>query len=557
MEEQINFMKELFNTDDWPARWRCGVWSDFHGWLYILSDLAIWFAYFAIPVILIWYIYKNNLRIFKRIFILFSLFIFACGSTHLIDAIIFWKPVYRISALARLNTAVISWVTVFAMIKVMPRYLQFKSPELLEAEIEQRRQSETELKQIKESLEISVQKRTSALELMNLKLQEEIKIRNIREETIRENEEKFRSLVESSPNAIILTDHTGVIQLINRQAEILFGHGRSEMVSHSIEKLIPQEYRENHPAYRKQFYKHPDRRPMGMGRDLYALHSDGHKIPVEIGLTPIYDKGNMMVLSTIVDITERKRVEENIRQKNVELERSHSELQSKTAQLIQSEKMSALGVLVAGVAHELNNPLTGILNYTQYCQKHTGKDSKLHPVLDDLLEEARRCADIVKNLLTYAHTSDVNEEPVTHNIGELIDRIARLFKHLLEDIHFRFDIAHDLPSFRINPNKLQQVLMNLIKNGIDALEGRDRKQITVSATFDNKHCYISIEDNGIGIKEENLSKIFDPFYTTKEVGKGTGLGLSVSKSIIDEYEGRIECNSRELEGTAIRLRFNR
>jgi PAS domain-containing protein len=145
MDQVIDFFKGLFSTNLWPARWHCGLWSDFHGWLYIISDLMIWAAYFAMPIIIIAYISRRKGTKFYNIYYLFAAFILACGTTHLLDAITFWYPMYRLSALVRFFTGIISWVTVFALVKMLPIAFALKPAELLEAEVEQRKHVEEEL----------------------------------------------------------------------------------------------------------------------------------------------------------------------------------------------------------------------------------------------------------------------------------------------------------------------------------------------------------------------------------------------------------------------------
>jgi len=129
MNQFTEFFKKLFDVSDWPPRWVCGVWSDFHGWLYIGSDVAIWLAYFIIPVILIWFVQKKPNVPFLPVFWLFGAFILLCGTTHFLDAIIFWWPGYRISALVKFLTALVSFITVFALIRDLPRVLSLSSPE--------------------------------------------------------------------------------------------------------------------------------------------------------------------------------------------------------------------------------------------------------------------------------------------------------------------------------------------------------------------------------------------------------------------------------------------
>lgn len=156
-EELYDFFNRLFGTESWPARWNCGRWTDFHGWMYIISDLMIWAAYFAIPLAILYFIIKRRQSIpFLNVFWLFGAFILLCGLTHLIDAIIFWIPVYRVSALLRLITAIISWSTVIALIRIIPLALSLKSANELEREIEERRKVEIALGKAKERAEEAV-----------------------------------------------------------------------------------------------------------------------------------------------------------------------------------------------------------------------------------------------------------------------------------------------------------------------------------------------------------------------------------------------------------------
>lgn len=153
MKEITEFFTKLFDSSDWPPRWHCGKWSDFHGWLYIISDLLIWAAYFAIPVIIIRFItYKRHQR-FIKLYFLFAAFILACGATHFLDAITFWVPLYRLNGLVRAITAIISWLTVFTLIKLLPYAFSLKPASLLEEEIEMRKKAEASLQ--KQNIELA------------------------------------------------------------------------------------------------------------------------------------------------------------------------------------------------------------------------------------------------------------------------------------------------------------------------------------------------------------------------------------------------------------------
>lgn len=159
MGQVLEFFNKLFDASDWPPRWHCGKWTDFHGWMYIVSDLLIWSAYFAIPLIIIKYISRRKDVYFNKIYFLFAAFILACGSTHFLDAVTFWFPLYRLNALVRLITGIVSWVTVFYLIKMLPSAFSLKSARQLEKEVEHRKKTEDELKkrnaQLNEAQEIA------------------------------------------------------------------------------------------------------------------------------------------------------------------------------------------------------------------------------------------------------------------------------------------------------------------------------------------------------------------------------------------------------------------
>jgi two-component system, cell cycle sensor histidine kinase and response regulator CckA len=147
----FDFLSKLFDPSGFPPRWRCGVWTDAHGWLHILVDLGVWSAYVAIPCVLVWFVRKRRDLPFRTVFWLFGAFILACGSTHLMEAIIFWWPAYRLAGLIKLFTAVVSWATVIALIPTVPKALLLRSPESLEREIVERKRAQSELLTIRDA----------------------------------------------------------------------------------------------------------------------------------------------------------------------------------------------------------------------------------------------------------------------------------------------------------------------------------------------------------------------------------------------------------------------
>jgi len=247
--------------------------------------------------------------------------------------------------------------------------------------------------------------------------------------------------------------------------------------------------------------------------------------------------------------TELKRLNENLEERVQERTR---ELVASQAQLIQAEKLSALGTVTAGIAHELNNPLMGILNYIQYCIGKTSRDDRRYAVLQDAERETKRCADIIKNLLTFSRfEKQGKEEHQREHMATILDRVLELlsFRIKAEDVSVFVDVSEDTPAIMMNVGAVQQVLLNLVGNAVDAFGENKNAEIRISVRPEGGSVRMTIADNGCGIPEEALVRIFDPFFTTKPAGKGTGLGLSVSQSIIKAHGGEMRCQSEVGKGT--------
>jgi C4-dicarboxylate-specific signal transduction histidine kinase len=252
------------------------------------------------------------------------------------------------------------------------------------------------------------------------------------------------------------------------------------------------------------------------------------------------------------EIAERKRAEKALRRTYEDLEIAHRQLEESQAQLIQTEKMSALGTLVAGTAHELNNPIMGIMNFSAHCIKHTSEQDRLYTVLQDIEHEAKHCAEIVRNLLTFSHTEkDDDKAYEKESLAEILGRVLKLLSYRIEKqrILVTQHIADDTPEIWMKPNSIQQLILNLATNAFDALEGSEKKEFNVDIHREGEFVRMTIADTGSGIAAESLRSIFDPFFTTKPVGQGTGLGLSVSQGIVKTHGGKITCRSKLGTGT--------
>jgi two-component system NtrC family sensor kinase len=243
----------------------------------------------------------------------------------------------------------------------------------------------------------------------------------------------------------------------------------------------------------------------------------------------------------------------NLQGSRAELEKAVETLKATQAQLIQSEKLSAVGQFVAGVAHELNNPLTAVIGFSDLLSMTT-EDESVRPHLEMIAKSAHRCHKIVQNLLGFArqHAPERKLIKISGTIEEVLEIMA--YDLRTSNIEVVKDFQKNLPPILGDSHQLQQVFVNILGNARQAMQGfRPDGTITVRAREDNGMLTIEFEDNGPGISAANLSRIFDPFFTTKPVGKGTGLGLSLSYGIIQEHQGRIHVTSEPGHGAVFRI----
>jgi two-component system NtrC family sensor kinase len=235
-----------------------------------------------------------------------------------------------------------------------------------------------------------------------------------------------------------------------------------------------------------------------------------------------------------------KTLEQKVKQRTEELRKTQN-------QLIQSEKVASLGKLAAGVAHEINSPLTGILTYSSLLHKAKKDEDPEKEDLEVIVNETNRCKKIVKGLLDFARQTE--PQKALADVNEVIEKSLDLISHQanLLNIKIEKDISPHLPKIMIDAGQIQQVSINILLNAIEAMP--EGGSLSISSGIEEEMIAIRFTDSGIGIPEENLSKVFDPFFTTKKIGKGTGLGLSVSYGIIDKHQGKLEVESRVGKGT--------
>jgi signal transduction histidine kinase len=220
-------------------------------------------------------------------------------------------------------------------------------------------------------------------------------------------------------------------------------------------------------------------------------------------------------------------------------------------QLQHSEKMASIGLLAAGVAHEVNTPLTGISSYTQMLRDQVRPEDLRYPLLEKIEKQAFRAAKIINNLLNFARSSTAEMEPI--DLNRLLTDVLSLVEHQLDKnrVKVRREFSEDLPRIRGNENRIQQVFFNLILNARDAMPSGG--WLTLATRADDDTVIVEVRDTGVGIRREDVKRIYDPFFTTKGMGRGTGLGLSVSYGILQEHGGAIFVDSTHGKGTTFQV----
>jgi PAS domain S-box-containing protein len=359
-------------------------------------------------------------------------------------------------------------------------------------------------------------------------------IRNLEKE-LSEIKAFTKKVIQSSASAIVAADMKGEILVMNQAAEELFGYTIEEARNkiNIGSSYPPGQAREIMRKLRSESFGGKGKLPCTR---ITIINPKGVEIPSELTAAIIYEDGVEVATMGIFN---------DLREKLADEERMSKML----ARVAQAEKMASLGQLAAGVAHEINNPLTGILFYANLLLERLKEDDPTREDLRCILEDAGRCRDIVKNLLAYSRQTQQMKE--TFQLNLLVDQSLSLIRDqkLFMNIEIKKDMSEDMMLICADKIQLSQVVVNLVINAIHAM---DRKGSLTLRTYRDKSArkaFLEVSDTGCGIPTENLSKIFDPFFTTKQPGKGTGLGLSTAYGIVHENGGNITVKQTGPGGT--------
>ncbi len=346
-------------------------------------------------------------------------------------------------------------------------------------------------------------------------------------------EDRFRHCVESAPCALVLGDRDGRIVLINRGVEKLFGYARDELLGREVELLLPKELRERHVRYRTAFHSAPNARPMGAGRDLMARRKDGSRFPVEVGLIPVEDSDESdLVLASVVDITERRRLERALVERDVTI--------------AESRALAAVGRMANMVAHDIRNPLSSVKMGLQIIGKQLA--DRLTPEVRELsgiaLEQVHYMEEILDDLMSYSRENHLSLEWL--QVDKLLDAAVLLVQRQIDEhrVTVRTRYQTGLPHLHGDATRLRRAFSNLILNAAQATRGlQDREpQVLISTHLElapgRPRIRVEIRDNGPGVDPDQIPRLFEPFFTTRSAG--TGLGLPIVRRIVEQHRGTVE-----------------
>ena len=495
----------LFDTSGFPARWNCGVWSSELGWLHIYSDLAIWAAYTAIPCVLAFFILRRKDVPFPRILWLFVAFIFACGTTHLISAIIFWHPVYRLDGIVKFLTAVVSWGTVVALVQITPKALHLPG-----------------------------------LERVNTQLAHEIAERKRSEELLRFEEERLRLALIAGRMGTWSWDIA--TNRVAWSAELESIHG---MAAGSFGGTFSAFEATVHPDDRQRMQQIVQRNLEQLSNhhsEYRIITTDGRTRWVEArGKLLIDDQGQPQQLSGVsMDVTPRKEAEEE-RERLLDSER-HARGEAEKANRLKDEFLSL-------VSHELRTPLNAMLGYAQLLLMNQRSPQQVTEAATVIERNGRAQVQIIEDLLDMSRvvTGKMRLDVQSVDLCDVIRRAIDTVTPSATAREIEVQAVLDPRAGRLlgDASRLEQVVWNLLSNAIKFTPKQGRVQVSLERV--NSHVEVRVADTGQGIADDLLPFVFDRFRQgdggTQRRHGGLGLGLSLVKHLVEMHGGSVVAHS--------------
>jgi two-component system sensor kinase FixL len=361
---------------------------------------------------------------------------------------------------------------------------------------------------------------------------------------IAEREARLQAILDTAVDGIITIDNRGIIDSVNSATKEMFGYRAEELIGHNVNELMPDSHREDHDDFLDAYLKTGNKKIIGIGREVEGRRKDGSSFPIDLSVSEFMVAGEHRFMGLMRDITERKRAEQEAR--------LHLD------ELAHASRLSALGEMATGIAHEVNQPLAAIVSYAQAClnmiASKNADESVIKGALEQIASQGRRAGDIIHRLRHFVRKGQAERSAVDVNLA--VRNVLALFGHELKSssVELSLKLGSALPQVIADRVQVEQVVLNLISNAIEALaqQPRGRRRITITTRPANDQgVEVCVTDSGPGLTGENPERIFETFYTTKP--HGMGVGLSISRSIIEAHGGQLWAASNPDGGLEVRF----
>lgn len=337
----------------------------------------------------------------------------------------------------------------------------------------------------------------------------------------------LRSILETVPDAMVVIDARGNVESFSSAAERLFGYSAAEVHGQNVKMLMPSPYRDQHDGYLKRYLTTGERRIIGIGRVVVGQRKDGSTFPMELSVGEVRQDGHRLFTGFVRDLTERQQTERRLQ-----------ELQDG---LLHVSRLRSMGQMSAALAHELNQPLTATANYVRAALRLIEQPepnlTRVRQAMNLAVQQTLRSGEIIRRLRAFVSRGEVSRR--SESVAKLIEEASALALVGAKEhgIKVLIHIDPDLPTAEVDRVQIQQVLLNLIRNAVEAMEGREVRELSVGTMMADGAVLVSVADTGGGIPPEIESKLFQPFVTTKS--EGMGIGLSVCRTIVEAHGGRL------------------
>jgi two-component system, LuxR family, sensor kinase FixL len=360
-----------------------------------------------------------------------------------------------------------------------------------------------------------------------------------------EREALLRAILETSPDGLITIDDSGIIQSFSPAAERIFRYDALEVIGRNVACLMPSPYREEHDGYLQRFLRTGEKRIIGIGREVLGQRRDGTIFPLELAVGEVKAAGRRLFAGFVKDVSARQQSEQR--------------LQELQAELIHVSRLSAMGEMASALAHELNQPLTAIINYAQtarvLAERHLGQGAGgLVSLLEKTVQQAGRAGQIIRRLRQFIAKGDT--ERALEDVNAVVEEASALalIGTRGKGIAARRVLEQGLPPVLLDKIQIHQVITNLIRNSVDALDGVEQREIVVTTRRDGDDSIeIEVADTGPGLAPSVAERLFQPFVTTKP--GGLGIGLSICRSIVDAHGGRLWVSDNPVGGVIFHVRL--